>query len=84
MAKQRFSDRVLERAAADRPRATGFLSRLPPDVQAELLELRRALHAGIPGVTGKSLARSIVADCQENGLPICGVEGVRDWLAKRE
>ena len=84
MAKRQFSDRVLARAAANKPKPTGFFHNLPADLQSELLELRKAVQAGIPGVTGKALARSIVADCLENGIPICGVEGVREWLSRKD
>lgn len=83
MAKQKFSDRVLARAAADKPKPSGFFFTLPPDIQAELLEIRRAYQSGSTGLSQQAIARSIIADCQENGIPICGMQGLRNWLSRK-
>jgi hypothetical protein len=77
-----FLDRVVARAKEMRPKPQGFFHRLPADVQTELLELRRRLRAGeFPG-GALPLARSIVEECRQDGIPICGNQGVRMWLAK--
>jgi hypothetical protein len=66
------------------PKPQGFFYRLPAEIQAELLELRRRLHAGdVPG-GAYPLARSIVEECRADGLDICGPQGVRTWLARRD
>jgi hypothetical protein len=83
MAKQKFSDRVLARAAADKPKPPGFFSNLTPEIQAELLEIRRAYQSGATGLSQQAIARSIIADCQENGIPICGMQGLRNWLSRK-
>lgn len=77
-----FAERVAARAQEMRPKPQGFFCRLPAEIQADLLELRRRLRVGeFPGgVT--ALARSIVEECQRDGIPICGPQGVRTWLAK--
>lgn len=83
MAKAKFADRVLARAAADRPKPQGFFNNLPPDIQAELLEIRRAYHSGSTGLSQQAIVRSIIADCQENGIKVCGTQGLRNWLSRK-
>lgn len=83
MAKRTFADRVLARAAADRPKPQGFFSNLPPEIQSELLDIRRAYQSGATGLSQQAIARSIIADCQENGIPICGMQGLRNWLSRK-
>jgi len=77
-----LSERVVARAHNLRPKPQGFFHRLPADVQAELLELRRRLRAGeFPG-GATFLARGIVEECRQDGIAICGIQGVRMWLAR--
>lgn len=80
--KATFADRVAARVVQSRPRMQGFFYRLPADVQAEILDLRRRFREGEFAAGATALARSIVDECRQDGIPICGIQGVRVWLAK--
>jgi hypothetical protein len=67
-----------------RPRAVRWIDRLPPDARDELLAIRREWHEGVIQASGRGLAASIVANCRERGLDICGFDGVREWLARQD
>jgi hypothetical protein len=61
-----------------------WIDRLPPDAREELLAIRREWHGGVIQASGRGLAASIVANCRERGLDICGFDGVREWLTRQD
>jgi hypothetical protein len=60
-----------------------WLARLPAEHVEELTELRRSWRAGEFLASGRELAYLIIQQCAERGIPTCGPEGVRAWLASR-
>jgi hypothetical protein len=53
-------------------------------VRDELIAIKREWRAGTIQASGRSLAAAIVANCQQRGITICGVPGVREWLASKD
>jgi hypothetical protein len=49
-------------------------------VQSELDTLRQEWRDGSTGLQKRAVARAIVAEMRERGLPVCGVQGVEHWL----
>lgn len=75
----------LESRLAGARRSLGFLARLTDEQRAELLEVRRRFVAGEYGrQSASAMARALVAECEVRGIPICGVQGIRAWLAQRD
>jgi hypothetical protein len=68
--------------AAPKQKPAGWLGRLTPEELAEVMDIKAAWVAGDLHASGHSLARSLVANCRARGIPVCGVDGVRAWLAK--
>ena len=75
-------ERVRERVLSRPQVAKTWLTRLPEETQRELLEIRAAFVSGEIVSTARSLARDIVAECQERGINICTVDTLREWLAR--
>jgi len=55
---------------------------MKPEDRAEVEDIKRSWRAGELNASALSLARSLVAGCRDRGIPICGVDGVRAWLAR--
>ena len=77
-------DRIRQAAAAQKPGPKGFEAKLPTDVREQLLEIRRQHQAGELQVSALWLADQIVAMAAADGFTVCGRQGVRSWLAKRD
>ena len=77
-------DRIKTAAANARPPRRGFEHRLPADVLEQLRELRRQYQSGELNVSAVWLADQIVAMAAADGFPVCGPQGLRTWLARRE
>jgi len=59
-----------------------WLDRLSARQRDEIEDIRRAWLAGELQASCLSLSISLVDNCRARGIPICGVAGVRAWLAK--
>ena len=81
---QSLSDRVAARAAARTPGPRNFFDRLPGDAREELLEVRRRFHAGEIAASASLLADLLIEEAAASGLELCGPQGLRVWLAKRD
>jgi hypothetical protein len=78
-----LADRVAAKVAQRKPVTTSFFSRLPADAQEELLEVRRRWQAGeIPG-SAAGLADVLIEEAAASGWQLCGRQGMRLWLAKK-
>jgi len=77
-------DRVAGRVAASRSGPRSFFERLPPAVQAELLEVRRRWQAGELPASASSLAKALHEEAAAEGYELCGPQGLRIWLARRD
>ena len=76
---------IVAAAAPQAPRLPlRWIDRLPNDVRDELIAIKREWRAGTIQASGRSLAAAIVANCQQRGITICGVPGVREWLASTD
>jgi hypothetical protein len=78
-----LADRVAERARAKPVRQVGFFSRLSPEHQAELLEVRRRFQSGGLG-SASALADLLIEEAAADGIELCGPQGLRVWLARRD
>lgn len=76
--------RIKAAASAARPPRRGFEGRLPPEVLDQLLELRRQFQSGELNVSAVWLADQIVDMAAADGFKVCGNQGLRSWLARRE
>jgi len=77
-------DRINAAAASIKSAPRGFESRLPPAVREQLIEIRRQWQSGELQVSACWLADQIVAMAAADGFPVCGRQGLRQWLAKRD
>ena len=77
-------DRIKTAAAGRRDPPRGFEGRLPPDVREQLVEIRRQYQAGELNVSALWLADQIVAMAAADGFTVCGRQGMRTWLARRD
>ena len=81
------SSSLLEAVAANacmKRKPPNWLERLSEEQRAEVEEIKRAWVSGELHASCLSLARSLVANCRDRGIPTCGVDGVRAWLAKQD
>lgn len=76
-------DRIKNRAVELQKKPLNWLSRLPEDVQAEILAVKKAWHDGEINSSISGLARAIMEDCKERGYPTCGLCGMREWITRR-
>jgi hypothetical protein len=67
-----------------RRKPANWLERLSPEHRAEIEGIKRDWLAGVFYSSGLSLARSIVENCRARGIPTCGPDGVRAWLAEQD
>ena len=77
-------DRINAAAAGIKSAPRGFESRLPPAVREQLLEIRRQWQCGDLQVSACWLADQIVAMGAADGFPVCGRQGLRSWLARKD
>lgn len=75
-------DAVAASAAKPPRRPPSWLDRLPADVRAELLDIRREWRDGTLQASGRGLAAAIVENCRERGIPCIQYSGVREWLSR--
>jgi len=83
-ARQSLVDRVAERIAATPSRPRNFFDKLPPEAQAELLEVRRRFQAGELQASASSLAELLIEEAATSGWEVCGPQGMRVWLSRRD
>ncbi len=81
MPKTSLLDEVLEHVAKSQPGPSSWFDRLPPDAQAELLEVR----AGFDSAKHQKRAffRAIQAAGEKRGWHIPGEKQVTQWLSAR-
>ena len=85
MAKSSLLSVVADRYSKIKVAPRDFFGRLPPEAQAELLEVRRQFHAGdLVGTGAKALAAVVVAACNERGWTTCSPNRMREWLTRRD
>lgn len=77
-------DRVSARVSETRPGPRGFLSRVSPEARDELLEVRRRFQAGELGASASALADLLIEEAKADGIELCGPQGLRVWLARRD
>jgi hypothetical protein len=68
--------------ACEKRKPPNWLDRLSPQQRDEIEDIKKAWLAGELQASCLSLAISLVDNCRARGIPICGVAGVRAWLAK--
>ena len=79
-----LAERVAQRVAAMPSRPRNFFDKLPPEAQAELLEVRRRFHAGELQASASALADLLIEEAAANGWDVCGPQGMRVWLSRRD
>jgi len=79
-----FADRVADRVSRLAPGPRSFFDRLPDTAQAELLEVRRRFHAGEIVASASALADVLIEEAKASGYELCGPQGLRVWLARRD
>ena len=77
-------DRINAAAAGIKSAPRGFESRLPPADREQLLEIRRPWQSGDLQVSACWLADQIVAMAAADGFSVCGRQGLRSWLARKD
>lgn len=76
---EQLKERIAARPA---PPPRNWLTRLPPEVQEQLLAIKAEWRDGKVQSTARALANDIVACCKESGIVTCGHETMRAWLTK--
>lgn len=79
-----LADRVAARVVQRKPGTTSFFARLPAEAQAELLEVRRRLQAGEIHSSASAVAAVLIEEAKACGWELCGTQGLRVWLARRD
>lgn len=77
-------DRVKAAAACIKQRRGGFEARLSPEVREQLLEIRRQHQAGELTCSAVWLADFICEMAASDGFAVCGRQGMRIWLARKD
>jgi hypothetical protein len=67
-------------AAAVKRKPPNWIERLNAEQREEIESIKRDWLAGAFHSSALSLAKSIVDNCRERGIPTCGPDGVRAWL----
>lgn len=80
----RLIDRVRTAASQRSEPPRGFASRLPAEVLEQLHETRRQFQSGELNVSALWLADQLVAMLHADGHPVCGRQGMRQWLARKD
>lgn len=78
-----FVDMVLDGLAPAKCAPKNFFERLPQEKQEEFLEVRRRLQSGQTRGSARQIAERLVEFAKRDGCDICGVQGVRAWLARK-
>lgn len=73
-------DDVLSRTQRGRPGFKTWFDRLPPEAQAELLQVKKAFDHDVHQKNG--YAHAIIECCRDRGWHVCGRQGVIDWLER--
>lgn len=76
---EQLNERIAARPA---PLPRNWLTRLPLDVQSQLLAVKADWRDGKLPSTARALANDIVACCKDLGIVTCGHETMRAWLTK--
>jgi len=76
-------DDVIRRLKIGKPGPANWFSVLPADTQEQLESIRARYEGGELIVRKRTLARAIIERCRERGIPTAGVQGVEDWLCRR-
>jgi hypothetical protein len=79
-----LTDSIMARAQNSRHGFRAWHETLPPKTREELEALRAKWRAGETGLKKRSMARAIVAELQARQLRVSGVQGVEDWLDKKD
>jgi hypothetical protein len=69
-------------SACTKRKPPNWLDRLSAEQKGEIEGIKQAWLAGELQASCLSLAISLVDNCRARGIPTCGVDGVRAWLAK--
>ena len=78
--KRSLVDEVAAAASDSRPGFKTWFARLPPEAQAELLEVKRQFdHTRFQK---NSYANAVIQACRARGWEVCGRQGVIDWLER--
>jgi hypothetical protein len=88
MTSRRSSDNLTALVAADAAataRRRCWVHNYPQELQNELVEIRRRLHAGeLPHATIRGVTRSLKVRLAEQGHYTPGYGTIREWLQKRD
>lgn len=81
-----FEDlRARLKAAGDGKTPYGVFKRHTPEQRAELEKVRDEFQRGeYGGLNVTEVVRIVREMCLATGIPICGEQGVRDWLYRRD
>lgn len=80
MKRKGLVDDVAGRIAIGKPGYKPWHTRLPPDVQKELAEVKAQFRAGLLTPSKHALARAVAEAIEGRGLPRPGVQAVVAWL----
>lgn len=75
---------VTSKVANRRTGPKNFFDRLPPEYQQELLEIRRQFQSGELAASACFVADAIIESASEQGIAVCGQQGMRAWLARND
>lgn len=67
---------------ASRQGPKGWFERLTPAQQDELMLTKKQWRGGVPEASAACFARWLVERCSEHGIKTCGVDRMREWLAR--
>ncbi len=81
---QSLADRLADRVSALKHGPRSFFDRLSPEAQAELLEVRRRWQCGELPASASALADLLIEEAAASGYDLCGPQGLRVWLARRD
>jgi hypothetical protein len=79
-----LADRLADRVASIKHGPRSFFDRLQPEAQAELLEVRRRWQAGELPASASALADLLIEEAEAAGYELCGPQGLRAWLSRRD
>ena len=79
-----LADRLADRVASIKHGPRSFFDRLQPEAKAELLEVRRRWQAGELPASASALADLLIEEAAAAGYELCGPQGLRVWLARRD
>jgi hypothetical protein len=78
-----LADDVISRITV-RKSSLSWFDRLPPEVQAETLDIRRRLASGQIPATATVLARAMIQTYRDRGYPVSGLRQVQRWLMQSD